>query len=392
MTEQQSTLILLIKSALTGEAHTLPDEADLTEVFQIAKRHGVDVMAYYGALLCGVSKNAEPIREELMRVYQSISVSETQLASVRRIMDEFEARGVRHMPLKGVLLKRLYPYAEMRGMGDADILIDCAQYETIRSIMNELGYIEKYESDHELVWKKKHVNIELHKRLIPSYNKDYYQYYGDGWKLAKPMDGYSFRHKMNSCDEMIYLFTHFAKHYRDAGIGIRHIVDLWVYRKHNPDMDEEYIRGELEKLQLLEFYDNILYTLRVWFEDCQEDEKTEFITQFIFTSGEYGRSHNSNLSNALKSTKGGRSVQATKWRRVFKALFPGYTEMCRKYKVLKKLPILLPIMWIVRIFEKAFQKNKVRYFITRRFNVDTDEVSEYQQSLNYVGLDFNFSE
>ena len=50
MTEQQSTLITLIKSALNGSAYTLSDNSALTEAFQVAVRHGVDVMAYYGAL------------------------------------------------------------------------------------------------------------------------------------------------------------------------------------------------------------------------------------------------------------------------------------------------------------------------------------------------------
>ena len=392
MTQEQSTLICLIKSALTGKAHILPHNVDLAGIFQVAKHHGVDVMAYYGALLCGVDKNTEPMQEESKYLWQGISISETQMAAIRRIMDELEAHGIAHMPLKGVLLKALYPRAEMRRMGDADILIDCAKYEAIRSIMNSFGYIEKYESDHELVWEKKSIKIEFHKRLIPSYNKDYYRYYGDGWKLAKLMDGYSFRYHMSPCDEMIYLFTHFAKHYRDSGIGIRHIVDLWVYRKHNPQLDEKYIRREFEKLQLLEFYDNIMCTLNAWFEDCPENEKTEFITQFIFTSGEYGRVHNSDLSSALKSTKNGQSAQAAKRKRVFHALFPGYSSMSKIYPVLKKLPILLPIMWLVRAVRKLFHAGEVKQFVDHRLSFKAEEVSEYQKSLNYVGLDFNFSE
>lgn len=392
MTEQQSTLILLIKSALTGEPHRLPAEFDLEQVFRIAKYHGVDVMAYYGALPCGVDKNCQAMRDESLRVFQSISISETQLSAIRKICDALEAHGIGHMPLKGVLLKKLYPHSEMRQMGDADILIDCAKYETVRGIMQDFGYTEKYESDHEIVWEKKQVTIEFHKRLIPSYNKDYYQYFGDGWKLAKPMAGYSARYCMDPEDEMIYLFTHFAKHYRDAGIGIRHFLDLWVYRRHNPDLDEAYIRKELQKLQLLEFYQNIMRTLRVWFENYPQDEKTEYITQFIFTSGEYGRTHISNLSSALKETKSGHSIGAVKRSRAFRALFPRYEGMCQIYPVLHKWPILLPIMWLVRIFEKVFVTKRVRRFIDRQFNVDAGEVSEYQQSLNFVGLDFHFSE
>lgn len=392
MTELQSTLLLLIKSALTGEPHRLPVDADLTEVFQVAKHHGVDVMAYYGALLCGVNKNNPVMAEETLRVYQSISVSETQLSAIRKITNALEAHGVDHLPLKGVHLKKLYPHSEMRRMGDADILIDCSKYETVRGFMQEFGYTEKYESDHEIVWAKKSVTIEFHKRLIPSYNKDYYQYYGDGWKLAKPMEAYSARYRMDPEDEMIYLFTHFAKHYRDTGIGIRHIVDLWVYQKHNPDMDQTYIRKELDKLQLLEFYDNIMRTLRVWFENYPQDEKTEYITQFIFTSGEFGRNHISSLSSMLKYVKSGQSQQTIKGRRALRTIFPSYAEMRIKYKVLRKWPILLPVMWLVRIYKKVFIKKRARRFIDRQFKVDSSEVSEYQQSLNYVGLDFHFSE
>lgn len=392
MTEQQRVLILLVKSALTGKSYQLPEEFDLAEVFRVAKRHGVDVMAYYGALHCGVDKNSQVMREQRIRTYQNVAASEMQMTEIGRVLEAFEAHGIEHMPLKGTLLKSMYPETEMRKMGDADILIKVEQYETIRGIMKELGFTEKYESDHEFAWIKKPVFIELHRRLIPSYNEDYYRYYGDGWKLAKPVEGSSFRYDMDPQDELIYLFTHFAKHYRDAGIGIRHLVDFRVYRKHHPELDEAYIRDELAKLQLVEFYDNIMKTLGVWFEDRPGDEKTELITQFIFTSGEYGRSDRTNLSSALKATKKGQSVQEIKRNRVLHVLFPRYIVMSRKYRILEKAPVLLPVMWVVRIFEKMSKTAKMRRFVNEQMNLGVDEVSAYQQSLNDVGLDFNFSE
>ena len=392
MTKQQSALILLIKSALTDESYPLPADFDPVEVFRIAKVHGVNVMAYYGALRCGVAPDSDWMTEELMHVYQSISVGEKQMAAVHRLMDTFEDHGIAHMPLKGTLQKALYPRTEMRKMGDADILINCDQYDTICGIMKELGYTEKYESDHELAWYKKAVHIELHKRLIPSYNKDYYRYYGDGWRIAKPHEGYTFRYCMDPRDEMIYLFTHFAKHYRDAGIGIRHLVDLWVFRKNHPMLDEKYIRKELAKLQLLEFYENIMLTLGVWFDDIAADEKTEFITQVIFTSGEYSRAYISKLSSVLKTTKNESSVESIKRKRIIRLLFPEYTEMCRKYQILQKFPFLLPFMWWRRIFSQMFRFKKLQLFVKKNLQFSTDEVSEYQQSLHYVGLDFHFSE
>ena len=392
MTQQQSTIILLIKSALTGQPYRLPDDTNLAAVFQTAKAHGVDVMVYYGCLLCGVDRTHPVMQEQTLRVYRSITISETQLSAIRKITGQLESHGVNYMPLKGTLLKSLYPKAEMRRMGDGDILIDLKKYKDIRSFMSDLGYIEKYESNHEIVWEKHPVTVEFHKLLIPSYNKDFFRYFGDGWKLAKPVPGHSYRYEMTPEDEMIYLFTHFAKHYRDAGIGIRHIVDLWVYRQHHPKLDLNYLRRELEQLHLWEFYENVIRTLGVWFENYPADEKTEHIAQFIFTSGEYGRTYISSLSSTLKGTKGGHSVESVKRKRVLQVLFPGYKTMCLIYPVLRKAPILLPALWLVRLFEKVFVTKRVKSFANRQLSVEASEVSQYQQSLNFVGLDFHFTE
>ena len=47
------------------------------------------------------------------------------------------------MLLKGALLREMYPEADMRLMGDVDILIKSEQYDGIRQIMLDLGFEEK---------------------------------------------------------------------------------------------------------------------------------------------------------------------------------------------------------------------------------------------------------
>ena len=136
------------------------------------------------------------------------------------------------MLLKGTLLKEMYPKKELRAMGDADILIKTEQYDKIKPIMQGLGFEERTESDHELIWRKPQLLLELHKKLIPSYNKDYYAYFGDGWQLGKPNSNFPHRFEMSDEDQMIYLFTHFAKHYRDAGIGIRPLPETTIKNSH----------------------------------------------------------------------------------------------------------------------------------------------------------------
>ena len=156
-------------------------------------------------------------------------------------------------------MKQRYPKHEFRPMADADILIREEQYEQIRPLMRQLGFYEGVESNHEYIWDSVSLHVELHKRLVPSYNKDYYAYFGDGWRLATGHKGTRFF--MTPEDEFIYLFVHLAKHYRDGGVGCRQMVDLWVQRRSFPGLDEDYLRRELRKLHLLEFYDNVHKTL-----------------------------------------------------------------------------------------------------------------------------------
>ena len=310
---------------------------------------------------------------------------------IERVCAEFDGAGIDYMLLKGCNLKQLYPKPELRLMGDADILIRTGQYNLIRPIMQKLGFTERAESDHELIWNTKMLQLELHKRLIPSYNKDYYRYFGDGWNLAKPF--YGTRFEMEKEDEFIYLFTHFAKHYRDGGIGCRHVTDLWVYRRAYPNLDEAYINAELNKLQLLEFYQNIQTLIAAWFEDSEWDEKTQFITDFIFESGSWGEHKTHIISAGVKAAKDAGSVTRGKVKRATRMLFPTALDMRQKYPILRRLPFLLPICWLIRWITAVLFRRKNIQRQRRALTISTvDEIKTYQQALDYVGLDFHFKE
>lgn len=391
MNSLQRGVINIVYSALTGKKVPLPEDFSLSDGLEIARKHKIEVLFYYGALNCGFSQE-EPLMQELfMLVCGNIAVNEQQMYAVKEIFSAFDEQKIEYLPLKGTLLKSMYPKPEMRSMSDADILIKTEQYDIIKQIMQKLGYTETNESDHELIWKKQGIHIELHKRLIPSYNKDYYAYFGDGWQLAGIKNGT--RYSMTDEDQMIYLFTHFAKHYRDAGIGIKHMTDLWVYRKIKPQLDEKYMKKELTALQLYEFYVNIINTLSVWFEGREADEKTDFITEVIFNSGVYGTSETHILSEAVKISKSTKSAKSVKSKKYIDLLFPQYKIMCKKFPFLSKAPFLLPIMWIYRIITGAAVKREdIKAVIDTVEQMRAEDVNSYQDALNYVGLDFNFKE
>ena len=316
--------------------------------------------------------------------------SQRQDRIARELYDLFDRERFSYMPVKGLLLRELYPAREMRLMGDLDILIKLDEYPRIRELLLERGYIEKLESDHELIWHKNGVMIELHKRLIPSYNKDYYAVFGDGWQLGKICTGT--RYSMTNEDQMVYQLVHFAKHYRDGGIGLRHMVDLYLLRRSKPGLDEAEIAKALEELQLLDFYQNIFHTLDVWFAGKPSDGISELITKTVFGAGLFGSRENHILSEGVKIQKKS-GKQNARGEKVRHAVFLPYKHMCLRYAVLERLPILLPFMWVVRWVDALVNRRKNITRVAGEIQtLQSDALNQYEADLHTVGLAFRFEE
>ena len=378
----------LLRSAITGEKLPLPENFDLEEAYPQMKRHHMDALLYEGAMCCGISRQL-PVMQMLFKQYcRAFFINEGQQQMLEQLFEAFEENKIDYMPLKGSKMKHCYPKPELRMMGDADILIRMEQYERIVPIMESLGFSFKAESDHELVWKHPKLLVELHKRLIPSYNKDFYGYFGIGWQMAAVQTGT--RYAMRPEDEWIFMFTHFAKHFRDGGIGCRHVVDLWVYLRNNPGLDMGYVRQELKKLQLLEFYDNLCDVINAWFEDGPETLAVDVITEFIFASGSWGDVSSHMLSWTVRDLKRP-TVAGGKWMHLLRIGFPGVVVLREKYPILKRAPWMLAFVWIYRPFYKLLFERKS--LVTRKKEMHTltaDKLKTRQDFLDAVGLAYHF--
>ena len=388
----QRGIITLLRSGLTGESLCLPEGFDLKEAYSQMTRHCVQELCYLGAVNCGVDKKL-PIMQKLFQDYaKQMICSERQMNALRTLLQDFEKNGIDYLLLKGSVLKQLYPSPELRQMGDADILIRNEQYHKIRLIMAELGFAEKAVGPYDYTWDLPELHTELHYRLASPADVEFLGYFGDGWRRSKKTEkpccyAYSIE------DHLIYLFMHFAKHYRDSGIGLKHAVDLWVYAKAYPEMNGLYLKQELSKLHLWEFYCNIQNMLQTWFSGSTADEKTSFITNVIFESGAFGAHETFLVSTGVRAAKRSGSSRTAQLRRAADVMFPSRETMTKRYPMLGKRPALLPIMWIVRgLRVLAVQPEKIRQQKNQIAVATAEKIDAYQQALNYVGLDFHFKE
>ena len=198
---------------------------------------------------------------------------------------------------------------------------------------------------------------------------------------------------MTKEDAFIYDFIHFAKHYRDGGIGCRHVLDLWMFLRANPQMDEEKIMRELQKLQLREFYENIRRVIDVWFAGEAADEKTDFISNFIFASGSWGTRESKTASIAVRDQAHQKGSFRARVVYFLRHAFPTVNILQEKYRILKKTPWMLPLVWIYRPFYKLLRKGEwddIGRHTKNLKDINPENLQNRQQALQYVGLDYNF--
>jgi len=378
-------IITLLRSAITGEKLLLPDAFDIDQAYSEIKRHHMTAPAYTGAVNCGIDQNKAAMQQLFQNYCKALQVSERQMRTLERVFSTFDERRIDYLPLKGCNMKALYPKPELRMMGDADVLVRTEQYERIVPIMNELGFSEEFEDEQHFVWKSDSLCLELHKRLIKPNYKGQYSYFQNGWQYAQANE--DTRYAMDAEHTFAFLFTHFARHYASAGIGCRHVVDLWVYLRSHSQMDEAYLAAVLKKLDLWEFYQNIRKVIAVWFEEAEPDEKSDFITNIIFSNGSWGSSGNAALSDGVWNMRKSDSAVKIRLQYIWHLFFPNIGSLEGKYCVLQKHPWLLPAVWCVRLLRKL---GSVRTVWSKHRNnillLNSEKLASRKEMLAYVGL------
>lgn len=386
MEKLHRNLMSLIKLALTGESAPIDGDVNFEEILSLSAKHQIFPLVLDG--LYKTKGDFDQIEKYRQLAFKLIKRDQNQLYFLKKIEALFNDNDIDYMLLKGSSIKKYYPASEFRLMGDIDVLIKEAQYKNIKPLLLKLGLVERVESDHELVWTHSSgLVLELHKRLIPSYNDDYYTYYVNPWEKAVYKSNHSF--SMSKEDEYIYIFTHLTKHYRDGGIGLRHLVDIWYFALKHSLLNKTYIDKELDKLELLEFHNNIIDTLDVWFNGKESTELTDYITKRIIESGNFGLEEWHNIANAARVTARAESAFSAKLKTILHLIFLPLDEMKKKFPILNKCPFLLPLMWVVRWINAIFNKRKSIATETNNLNyINNQVVDSYNLELEKVGLKF----
>lgn len=342
MYEQEYSALLALVGAQVGGVKKDVTVTDYKTVILLAKQHSVLNILYF-ALKDDPSLPPECLAVLERQLFSTAHQQASQEVEAKRVLAMLTREGIRHLPMKGVGFRTLYPAPEMRISCDVDIYYDKSARPRMDALFAELGY-EKEESDpNHTAYKKGFVSMEMHHNLLTDFaNID--AYYQDVWERLIP-DG-DFAYRMSDEDFYIYHLVHTMKHFAHGGTGIRSVLDTFVYLRKKTDMDMDYLRTELKKLSLWEFHLTLASLAEVWFGGKEMPADLVGVSEYVLNSGTYGKTLHT-VTN-LSSGKGGRLGF------FFRRAFPPYRYMAEKYPSLRRFPPALPFYWVFRILRAAF--------------------------------------
>lgn len=294
------TFLYLLMCGVEGKppSSELLREMNMEDVYQISVYHTLSAMTYMvlekgqDILEGEVFKNWKKEKDKAIR--KNILLDRER----ERIFAFMEEQGIWHMPLKGIILKEMYPAFGMRQMADNDILYDSNFQKPLCIWMKEQGYkvISCGRGNHDVYEKKPVYNYEMHTALYGGEHNPVWITYYENIKeklIADKKKKYSFH--FTDEDFYIYIITHIYKHFAGSGTGIRSLLDVYIYlQAKEAIMNWDYINEEFKKVQVSDFEGKVRHlSQKVFSKELQKlTKKEEELLKYFLYSGTYGTLEN----------------------------------------------------------------------------------------------------
>ena len=378
--------LLRLLSLVLHNTDMKPEPFDFPRCISQAAPHGVANMIYFAA--AKLPENLQPdakIQKTLTALfYNGLTRDTIQNREMDELQEQFEKRKISMLPLKGYVIKNLYPESCMRTMSDTDILIRADQALQAKNIFEELGFSfcgSNGSGNTDFYVSSAQMQYEVHKDLEPEgARSEDRNFLKNLLSYGEPLPGKQCILRLPAEEHYIYILCHFIKHFLGHGIGIRQVMDVYLCRTQW-NFDEQKLNTLLETMHLRIFSEHLERLARFWFEDGEPDEMTEPLGDYIFNSGVFGNMENWVPNHMLK-------VQSQKKNYTMDRLFPSYATMCFYYPSLKKAPVLLPICWCRRIFRAVFHgRKKLARELSAARNTDEEVLKERASFYQNCGLD-----
>jgi len=290
----------------------------------------------------------------------------SQKSEFSAVTERFINEGIYFMPLKGFLIKSLYPSEDMRAMNDLDLMVFPESRKKAGELLLSMGYSAAetcYVHDNYL--KPPFIEIEMHKILAEDW---------EGYSLedSLPSERSQYWRLMNDEDFFIFILKHAAKHDNSGGCGIRSVFDIHLLKRELlPRIGEARLLRRISEEGLTDFYLRLSYLEELWLGDGMECGELSDFEIYTVSGGAYGT-----RANGVS-----RHLGKGKFRFFLSRLFPSYSFMKKAFPVLKKCPILLPFLYPWRLIRGIMRgSHKKDLDAIKRSEENEGSIKEYKDA------------
>lgn len=384
MEQNVSRMMRMLRNELTGEALDQSilqgmTPQDWSQILALSKAHDIahllgDLISRDELLPAGDLRNGfdEAFCEAVLRA----QLFETEL---HRICSVFQKAEIDFLPLKGAVIRHLYPEPWMRTSCDIDILIRPEQTKLAKKrLMEELHYHFEKQAYHELsFFSPSGVHLELH-FTIEEHTETLDRVLKRSWDYAEPVKEGSFQYRFQNSFFVFHSVAHAAYHFAGGGCGVRPLIDRYLL-----EQKVAYDRKQYEDLiceaKLSSFEKQFDRLWRVWFSDGEHDDLTRRMENYLLPASIYGSLQN---QEAIRLIRRGRLGNL-----LYRIWLP-YESLVIKYPSLKNKRILQPLYEIRRWFT-LFKRGKmktIRKEVKTNLAVEQDRRDRIQSLLTDLDL------
>ena len=387
MTNTEKFFVECVKKGIKDEKiDVIPDELDYKQFYNLCASHSMSVVVFK-ALERVKGKLLPQFLDALQRsVHRQVMQDVQSEYDINTLLTAFEERGFRYMPLKGYHLKKLYPSTDMRYASDCDVLIDVDQIKEIRALVDEMGLATKrHDEHHDIVYYPETKTIfELHKTIFVGPLEKYFGVENKGFERAHLREGYQYFYEMDRELFFISILAHSAYHFAEAaGVGIRHLTDIYLYRKAY-ELDEKYLNTELEKCGLLQFKEQFEKVAAYFFEDAEADEFTLKLAEHVLESSLLANAKKQSASDV--AAHAGSDDKKARKKSIWRKIFLPTAQMKFLFPVLKRAVWLLPIFHVVRWMQVLFTRPQAIGQLKKMNDVDENELAQMKEIRGGLGI------
>ena len=348
---------------------------DWERMYRIADYHKVANIVYLGIL-----GNSDAVPERwrarfFERYQESLLYGEHYQESVREVLMWLDARGISCTILTSEVMREFYQIPEAADTDPLCLYMDAKSYELVRGYLIDLGYEvdEVYEEAGEHFSRKSGLSVALYYKL-PFRTGKYARAMQKLLESACVRESYKYIRAFSAENEFVYRMASSVYRYVTDELTLREVLELQIYHK----ILRDNIRMDVIQRRLAEFgieglAEKLLRIAYMWFADRNDTyydgipENTseyDILEERLITRGMISHETDGQALELAKliqkeTDKEKRAEWFQQWktrirkrweniRKMLRWVFPDYRYMVSIYAVLEKIPVLLPVFWIVR--------------------------------------------